>query len=138
MRALWAQILGDLFDRLASIAEDESDAQKRLKMVAFGYVDFWLKRREHYFLVFMSSSVSQSDVSVFVGEDGVVEGFRVLHQCLAAASVSNASNAEIELKAQSLLCALNGIAHNLITISAYPWAEPKTLVDAAVSGVLRI
>lgn len=136
LRALWAEILGDLFDRLGAIAEDESHALKRLEKVSFGYVDFWLQRREHYFLVFMSSGVSQSDVSVFVAEDGVVERFGVLHQSLAAALESNASDAEIELKTQSLLCALNGIAHNLITISAYPWADPKTLVDAAVSGVL--
>jgi len=137
LRALWAEIFEHLFDGLETIARDESDAFKRLDQIAFGYVDFWLQRREYYFLVFMSSGVSQSDVSIFVGEDGVVDRFDLLSQSLAAALGPGASDAEIDLKAQSLFCALNGIAHNLITISAYPWVDPKTLVRMAVSGTLK-
>jgi hypothetical protein len=41
------------------------------------------------------------------------------------------------VKSELLLCILNGIAHNLITISAYPWSSPDMLVQHAIRGLLR-
>lgn len=137
LRGLWAEVFAELFEGLAALAAREDDPGLRLKAVAMGYLDFWLSRREHYFLVFMSSGVSQSDVSVFVDEDGVVEKFNLLRDCVAAA-LPGASADEIDLKTQFLLCALNGIAHNLITIGAYPWVDPERLVDEAVSGTITL
>ncbi|MEO1100931.1 MAG: TetR/AcrR family transcriptional regulator [Pseudomonadota bacterium] len=137
LRQIWAEVFADLFDQLDQIAAREEDAAVRLQAIAFGYVDFWLKHRDHYFLVFMSSGVSQPDVSVFVDDDKVVERFSLIQDSLAEALSPKSSAEEIALKTQLLLCALNGIAHNLITISAYPWAEPEALVRAAVSGTLK-
>lgn len=137
LRQLWAEVFTELFDELDAVAAGEPDPARRLDKVARGYVGYWLSRREHYFLVFMSSGVSQSDVSVFVGDDRVVERFGVLRQCLVGALPPGTDEAAIDLKTQLLLCALNGIAHNLVTISAYPWACPDDLVGAAVAGVLR-
>ncbi|MBW8639993.1 TetR/AcrR family transcriptional regulator [Hoeflea sp. WL0058] len=136
LRALWTEVFAELFDRLDRVAAGEADPTHRLLAVSQGYVDFWLERREHYFLVFMSSGVTQSDVSVFVGDDGVVSRFNVLRESLAGALDGRPGEAELKLKSELLLCALNGIAHNLITISAYPWSEPQALVRAAVTAVL--
>ena len=134
LRHLWAEVFVELFDELDQIATKEKNAIRRLNAVALGYVDFWLRQREHYFLVFMSSDVSQPDVSIFIGDENVMQRFSVIYESLADAL---GAEKDIDLKAQLLLCSLNGIAHNLITISAYPWAEPKTLVHAAVSGALK-
>ncbi len=137
LRALWAEVFAELFDRLDKIAAGEPDPARRLHAVALGYVAFWLERREHYFLVFMSSGVSQSDVSIFVGDDSVVRRFDVIRDSLASALGSGVSEKDLTLKAELLLCALNGVAHNLITISAYPWSEPEALVREAVSAILK-
>lgn len=137
LRQIWAEVFTELFDQLDQIAAREQDPAERLEAIALGYVNFWLEQREHYFLVFMSSGVSQPDVSIFVDDDKVVERFSVIQDSLAEALSPDASAAEIGLKTQLLLCALNGIAHNLITISAYPWAEPEALVRATVSGTLK-
>ncbi|WP_424338565.1 TetR/AcrR family transcriptional regulator [Henriciella sp.] len=137
LTALWAEVFATLFDELDAIAASETNANLRLNKIAFGYVDFWLSHREHYFLVFMSSGISQSDVSIFVDDDGVVERFDIFRQTIESVLGTRATKAETALKSQLLLCALNGIAHNLITISAYDWASPKDLVDAAVSGALQ-
>ncbi|PQA88002.1 TetR/AcrR family transcriptional regulator [Hyphococcus luteus] len=137
LRALWAEVFAELFDRLDRIAAEERDPVRRLNAVALGYVEFWLERREHYFLVFMSSGVSQSDVSVFVGDDNVVRRFGVIRDSLAAALGAGADEKDINLKAELLLCTLNGVAHNLITISAYPWSDPKALVREGVSAILK-
>ncbi len=137
LRHIWAEVFGELFDQLDHIAAKESDPAVRLQAVALGYVHFWLDQRERYFLVFMSSDVSQTDVSVFVDDDKVVERFNVFQDSLTSALGSEASAGEIALKTQLLLCTLNGISHNLITISAYPWIETDALVRAAVSGTLK-
>ena len=88
-------------------------------------------------MVFMSSGVSQSDVSVFVGNETVLARFRLFRDSLAEALGNDASDAVLTLKSELLLCALNGIAHNLITIGAYPWSKPEALVAEAVAGMLK-
>lgn len=108
-----------------------------MNVVALGYVEFWLERRDRYFMVFMSSGVTQSDVSVFVREDAVLARFGLFKRCLSEALAGCADDAEVTLRSQLLLCVLNGVAHNLITICAYPWPKPTMLVFAAVTGVLR-
>ena len=43
---------------------------------------------------------------------------------------------DIEVKAEVLVCGLNGIAQALITLSGYPWADATALVQALTSGLL--
>ena len=135
LRYLWAEIFNDLFAKLVAIANHEPEASGRLLAIARAYVQFWLEQREQYFLVFMSSGVSQPDVSIFVEDDGVVEQFLLFQRSVADTLDEPLDSPEVNLKTQSLLCSLNGIAHNLITISAYPWEDPDTLVRSAVSGI---
>lgn len=137
LRELWAQVFEELFDVLERRAAQHTDAAGRLMAISFGYVEFWLERRDRYFMVFMSSGLSQSDVSVFVGNETVLARFRLFRDSLAEALGNDASDAVLTLKSELLLCALNGIAHNLITIGAYPWSKPEALVGEAVAGILK-
>lgn len=137
LRDLWAQVFGELFDGLDAIAARETKPLGRLNAVAFGYVDFWLQQRDRYFMVFMSSGVSQDDVSVFVADDPVLSRFDLFRTCLSEALGTGATQAALTLKTQLLLCGLNGVAHNLVTISGFPWAAPKRLVRGVVDGVLK-
>jgi len=136
LRELWGEVFTELFDQLEQIAAEEKNATQRLNAVALGYVNYWLEQREHYYLVFMSSGVSQPDVSVFVESEDIVGRFALIFSSLAEALGETTEDVDLNIKAQLLICILNGISHNLITISAFPWAEPEALVDAAVVGVL--
>jgi AcrR family transcriptional regulator len=136
LRHLWALTFATLFDDLDRVACDHADPEARVEAVSLGYVRFWLDHRDHYFMVFMSSQVDQADVSIFVQDDAVLARFQIFQRCLAEA-VPLDSDDTLAVKSQLLLCALNGIAHNLITISAYPWADPATLVHTAVRGLLN-
>ena len=141
LRQLWGEVFCDLFDQLDLIAARQGDGQDddiaRLNDIAFGYVRYWLEHREHYFLVFMSHDVSQPDVSIFVEDGGTVARFSLFYECVAKALKEETELAVVNIKVQSLICALNGIAHNVITISGFEWADPKQLVHTAVSGVLN-
>lgn len=135
LRYLWAEVFAELFEELEKRAAREETTSGRLTAVATGYVGYWLANRERYFLVFMSSGVSQPDVSVFVGDDDVTQRFLLLRQCIADVLEDGASEESIDVETQVLVCALNGIAHNLITISAYPWVEAETLVLTTLKGI---
>lgn len=138
LRALWAEVFTELFDKLDGIALTEVDPVRRLHAIALGYVTYWLENREHYFMVFMSSGITETDVSIFVGDEPVVARFSLLRETLTDALVVKSADAnDVELRAQLLLCLLNGIAKNLITIAAYPWAEPGKLVHGGVAAILR-
>jgi len=135
LQALWVAVFNELFDKLDSIAAAETDPVRKLGAVAQGYVDFWLTNREHYFLVYMASGVTQADVRMLVDDKAVMARFRLIPDCLAAV-VDNADRELVNFKAEYLLCALNGICHNLITISSYPWSAADRLVQEAIHGIL--
>jgi AcrR family transcriptional regulator len=136
LQALWARVFGILFDELDRIAAAQTNAVERLKAVAIGYVQFWLDRRDHYFLVFMSSNVDQADVSIFVGDDALLARFDIFRQGISGAISADISDKDLTLKSELLICALNGVSQNLITISGYPWTDPATLIVAAVDAVI--
>jgi AcrR family transcriptional regulator len=137
LRAIWGQVFTDLFDRVDRAVE-EAGAGPRAKLLAAAgaYLAYWLERPEHYRLVFMAEGVTQPDVSVFVGDEVVLARFAVLQETLAEALGPDASEAERAQSFDLLMATLHGIAHNRITISAYPWADPQTLLSRAVDGLL--
>lgn len=137
LRDLWARVFETLFDGLDQIAKLHCNPIDRIEAVALGYVSFWLEHRDQYFMVFMSSNVDQSDVSIIVQDDALLARFQIFQQGITEASADVLCEADLKVKSELLLCALNGISHNLITISAFPWSSPKALVHAAICSVIE-
>lgn len=136
LRVLWGDVFRELFGKLGRLAAKEREPQARLGAVALGYVTFWLEHKEHYFMVFMSGDVSQAEVTAFVSEGDTVARFDLLRTSLGEALGGGVTPGELRLKSEVLLCALQGIAHNLITISGHRWSRPEKLVQQAVRGAL--
>jgi AcrR family transcriptional regulator len=136
LRTLWADVFDELFDELERTADQENEPVARLNAIATGYVSYWLEHREHYFMVFMSGGVSQSDVVGFVSDAALLARFDMLRTNLDFALGGDTNAEELRLKSELLLCMLNGIAHNLITINGYPWSDPEKLVRQATGGLL--
>jgi AcrR family transcriptional regulator len=132
---LWAGIFETVFTKLDAVAAKHRDPTARLHAVALAYVNHWLKHVEHYRLVFMTEGVTQPDVSLFVAGSPIIPRFAVLLDPLTQA-LHAADTSEIKLKSDLLICGLHGIAHNLITISAYPWSKPERLVATLIAGLL--
>lgn len=137
LRDLWARVFGELFDQLDEIAAAHPNPAERLQALAQAYVEFWLARRDHYFLVFMSSGISQAEVSVFVRDDPLILRFGVFLNALTEALGVAPTDPAVAVKADLLMAVLHGVAHNQITIAAYPWTPPQQLVSAAVKALLR-
>lgn len=137
LRDLWARVFNELFDQLDDIATATEEPVERLHVLAQAYVAFWITRREYYFLVFMSSGINQAEVSVFVRDDPLILRFGVILNALAQALGAAPTDPTVAVKADLLIAILHGVAHNQITIAAYPWTPPQTLIRTAVEALVR-
>ena len=131
LRDIWIDLLEALFADLAVLAEGTPEPRARLEAIAQGYVGYWLANPEHYRVVFMTEGVSQGDVGVFITGPRTAAWFALFSDALRA-GLERPSEDEVRLKTDALVCAMHGVAHNLVTISAYPWSAPDRLVALAV------
>jgi AcrR family transcriptional regulator len=133
---IWVQIFADLFDQLEIQIEQAQSPAQRLRVAALSYVKYWLDNREHYFLVFMSKGIQQTDVKGFIEHADTLARFDIFRRCVAEIFPSSSAQALVRLKSELLICTLNGIAQNLITVSSYPWAPPEEIVQQAINGII--
>ncbi len=133
---VWTHVLGELFDQLDRVAAAEPDPERRLGVVADGYVEYWLENRDSYYLVFMSGGITQEDVTRFMGDESLIGRFDLFRSCIAEVLGERAGPDDIQVRSEVLVCALNGIAQGLVTMSGYPWADPETLVRRVTTSAL--
>ncbi len=134
LRALWSDVFKDVFDRLDAL--NVLAGRAGLQTLASAYLAYWLEHSEHYRLVFMAEGVTQPDVNLFLDDPDLVQRFQIFAVAIAEACPNEISDADMKLKLDALMCFLHGIAHNLITISGYPWSKAPQLVEIAIEGVL--
>lgn len=132
LRTLWGDVFAELFDRLDALPET---ADGRLQTFGLTYVQYWMDHPDYYRMVFISDGVTQSDVSVFIDSPELVQRFTLFSQALLNSFEENPDPDVLKAKLDAFICFLNGIAHNLITISGYPWSDPKEMVKMAVRAV---
>jgi len=132
LQTLWADVFNDLFDKLEALPRTDDS---HLYDLGIAYVRYWLENTEYYRLVFISDGVTQSDVSVFLDSPSLVQRFTIFGQALSSSYSEGLIIDELKEKLDAFICFLNGIAHNLITISGYEWSAPDKMVALAVSAV---
>jgi AcrR family transcriptional regulator len=140
LRFLWADVFAELFDQLDQVLKKTKKAELELAAISKAYVAFWIERPEQYRMVFLSADVSQPEVSVFMQQDEIAKRYGIFFQCMAKALAPEGGlfdQIELKLKVETLICALNGIAHNLITISEYQWEKPDKLVATVVLALSK-
>lgn len=135
LRHIWELVFDELFTGLAKTAAARRTPAKRLTALSIAYVEYWLAHPDHYRMVFMSEGVSQPDVSVFIGSTDIVARYGILFNALAETLDLHEQDPALKKKADLLVCLLNGIAHNKITMNGYDWTQTKTLVKTAVEGM---
>lgn len=132
LRTLWADVFRALFDQLETLPVAQGNT---LHGLGLAYVQYWLDHTDYYRLVFISDGVTQSDVSVFIDSPELVQRFTIFAQAILDSHSDDIGADELKAKLDAFICFLNGITHNLITISGYRWSNPDTMVAMAVSAV---
>ena len=133
LRTLWADVFNELFDQL-KVGSNTHD--NLLFYLSSGYVRYWLDHTEYYRLVFISDGVTQSDVNIFLDNPEIGQHFTIFAEALLATCSSDIPLEELKTRVDALLCFLNGIAHNHITISGYSWSDSDKMVALAVNAVI--
>ncbi len=129
LRTLWTDIFNEVFDRMAQVNRLERSATDVLNETALIYVNYWLENTDHYRLVFMAEGVTQTDVGLFVDNPDLSEKYTVFSELLLLIGKGKLSQQQLKLKSDVLMCGLHGIAHNMITISSYPWENSHELIS---------
>lgn len=132
LRTLWSDVFNELFEQLEAVSEV---GESRLQCLGAVYVQYWLDHTEYYRLVFIADGVTQPDVDIFVDSPELVKHISIFARAISASCSEELAPDALKVKLDAFLCFLNGIAHNLITISGYPWADPDKMVAMAVSAV---
>lgn len=133
LRHLWSAVFDELFDAVDAAAGRKRAPARRLEAMAKAYVEYWLGHTENFRMVFMSEGVTQPEVSVFVSDSPIVARYAVLLDALADAASLDRDSAELKARGDALICALNGIAMSMITISGYEWTTASKMTAALVA-----
>lgn len=134
LRTLWEDVFKDLFNRLNSIS-NEVDSHIYLESLCVAYVDYWINNSDYYRLVFMAEGVTQPDVSVFLGHSDIIIQYGLFLTAIQNLEGDQSIDATKD-KLDFLISAMNGIAHNKITLSGYEWSSPKNQIQYIIKGIL--
>ncbi|MCG8438527.1 MAG: TetR/AcrR family transcriptional regulator [Pseudomonadales bacterium] len=134
---IWNEIFVALIDALHQCYAT-APVEDRLETMCLLYIDFWLSRPDDYRAIFLIEDHPQADGdSYFVESSGVQEGLQIFRRAIEDAQAHGALRAGDADEMQSvLLCGMQGVAMNLITIPEFPWGKPEVIRLATVRALL--
>ncbi|MEO1027072.1 MAG: TetR/AcrR family transcriptional regulator [Pseudomonadota bacterium] len=136
LSSLWAYILGEAFKDVSKAVRTAKTPTEKLRKASHAYTGYWFKNVEHYQLVFMSSGVTNKDVTSFVSQGAVTDAYTVFFDNVALALDLSRGDDHVKIATDGLLCSLHGIMHSLITMQGYDWTARARLVDLAVDNAV--
>lgn len=127
---VWDVFLDELFARLQHVRADRP--RERLAQLALGYLDYWLDHPERFLIVFLQPDLEPGGTRRYLESGDIVRRFALFTDTVVQAQAAGELGAgSAEAIAQGLICAVQGLALNYITIPDYPWHD-----RAAVSGLV--
>ncbi|MFT5868987.1 MAG: AcrR family transcriptional regulator [Paracoccaceae bacterium] len=136
LHGLWSVVFSEVFAKIENGTVRDAPPSERLRQAARAYVHYWLLHPEHYRMVFMSEQVSQPEVTAFLADPKTLAGFAILLAPLSEALDPATPADQLKLKADLMMCGLQGIAHTLVTVSGHSWSSADDLVDAMIDCCL--
>lgn len=139
LHVLWEDIFAELAARLTLVAAQTPDPVARLTALASANAHFWLERPDDYRAIFLiEDAPDEPGGRYFADTSASLEGLGVFREAaaeaIAAGRLSAADPGEVT---HMMLAAVIGLAHSLITIPEYGWADAETLVEGTVSALVR-
>jgi AcrR family transcriptional regulator len=132
---VWDVFLAELFERLERIKAPSPRA--RLEQLALAYLDYWLEHPDRYLIVFLQKDLVPDATRRYLESSPLVDRFelftRVVQQAQADGEFAESDPSDV---AQGLLCVLQGLAMNFITLSEYPWRDTTALSRLTVRSYL--
>jgi AcrR family transcriptional regulator len=137
LRHIWESVFTDLIAELER-AHAQHDGAQRLSAICRAFIDFWLARPDDYRAIFLiEDRLQDQDDRYFVESANVLPRLTLIRDCIREAQArGELRKADPDLIQSLLLCGVQGVVLNLITIPEYPWGDPDTLKREMVQALL--
>lgn len=137
LRGIWEEVFADLMVALENTYDQTAPAQ-RVEALCACFVDFWLQRPDDYRAIFLiEDRLQHAQDSFFVDSSEALRRMAIFSRSLAEAQTrGELRKADPECQQNILLCGIQGIALNLITIPEYPWGDPQQLARNTIRTLL--
>ncbi|WP_436863539.1 TetR/AcrR family transcriptional regulator [Acinetobacter haemolyticus] len=135
---LWDTIFIQFFDYLYS-AYQKSTQESPLYNLCVGFVDFWLEHPEDYIAIFtIDDRIPNQNEDNFVINFNITQRFDIfINAIIEAQKIGEIKAGDPEEIQNILLCCVQGITFNLITIPEYPWGDTQRLKTESIKTVLK-
>lgn len=137
LRYIWEEVFTELIAELERVYRHNAEAN-RLQALCLVFMDFWLKRPDDYRAIFLiEDQLRDKDDRYFVDSADVLPRLAIFRRCIMEAQARGELRVGVADEMQNiLLCGIQGVVFNLITIPEYPWGEPDTLKQAMVQTLI--
>tara|TARA_B100000446_G_scaffold88075_1_gene82842 strand:- start:5730 stop:6332 length:603 start_codon:yes stop_codon:yes gene_type:complete len=125
---IWLEFFDELFGVIAECPQ-QLDAFERLSWKCNQYLDYWIEHPDRYRMVFLNEDRADSGDDFFVNHADIEAKFNQFFlQDLIAVTQTNSE--ETLTLSHEVMCLLNGIALNTITISEYAWQPGRQILQS--------
>lgn len=132
---VWDVFLEELLTRLKRIKA--KSPRKCLEQLAMGYLGYWLEFPERFLLVFLQKDLVPGATRSYLENSESIESFGIfIHAVQDAQTKGELGGSDATEVANGLLCVMQGLALNLITLSDYPWGDSGALSRLTINSYL--
>lgn len=134
---IWEEVFVRLMDDL-KVSYQNSPPAGRLEAMCLSFIDFWLSRPDDYRAIFLVEDRPQSvDEHYFVESSVVLQCLSLFRTALVEAQErGELGKGDTDEKQSVLLCGMQGVVMNLITVPEYPWGEPDVIKKATIRALM--
>ncbi|MBO6899269.1 MAG: TetR/AcrR family transcriptional regulator [Shimia sp.] len=134
LRFLWADVLSDMSRDIEKKLKSVVGARERLRTAAQTFVEYWIIHPDHFRLVFMSNEVTRADVSTFIKDESILAHFLIFSDLFQEVMPEDL---EAEVRTDTLLSGMIGIALCANTIPDYPWSDASSMTEQLLSSIIE-
>lgn len=137
LRYIWEAVFSDLAIELEAVGQALPGAA-RVEQICLTFIDFWLRRPDDYRAIFLVEDRLQgSQDRYFVDTSNVLPQLDALQRAILEGQARGELRAgDTDRIHNLLLCGVQGVALNLITIPEYPWGDPQQLKQDMVRALI--
>lgn len=133
---IWLEFFDALLTEVGS-CPDKLDDFEKLKWKSSKYLEYWIGHSDQFRMVFLNEDRADEQDDFFVQHAGMEDKFNELFLDHLVNISSSKSESEVKALSHELICFLNGIALNLITISEFSWVPYESMLDGYLSRLIK-
>lgn len=133
---IWLEFFDALLTEVGSCPDKPDDFEK-LKWKSSKYLEYWIEHSDQFRMVFLNEDRADEQDDFFVQHAGMEDKFNELFLDHLVNISSSRSESEVKALSHELICFLNGIALNLITISEFSWVPYESMLDGYLSRLIK-